>query len=850
MKSGGGRITIRGFILTASVIVSLLFFGGAYWANSRVFDQSVKNNALHSADTLAQVTFNSMFQLMSTGWTRAQVREFIDSTRRVAAGASYSVEIYRGDVVARRFGSIEQAAPDSVVRQVFHVGQAVKLEQDDRIRYLFPLKAQALCLRCHVNAAVGDVLGVIDVKQDLTPLIRDARREYFVSLALLAPIPVVVALLVTVFVNRRIDNSLRLFGRRIAKINRVGDLKHLAFGPNDFGFAEINRLFGHIETLVGRLRNVVVDKDLLEFEIKLLEKFIITSDVVRDWHEYVNRLLADIGGVIDVHALFSIFRADDGRLSFDAFWRAVPGDAMKAEFETRMRQHLPHGAGAVTILHHVAGRTATMLERVPAAPGARVESLMLEAPKIGGIVGIGVYADLAEDDPRVLVLRSVLSTLLNVIGSVKAINKYTKELEYYATRDPLTKRYNQRVFWELLSYEIHRAERHRSRFAVLMIDIDNFKVINDSHGHGTGDQFLREFADCVHEALRAGDVLARYAGDEFAVILPETDLGEAGAVAQRILDRVGAMVVVAPDGTPVRGAASIGMGMYPDHATDAKDLFLFADNMMYKAKAHGKGRVGIPTDTDMVEHFRSIGEKSKMVLNAIEQRRVVPYFQPIVRAADGRLEAVEVLSRIRLEDGRILAAAELIEIAERAGVIHRLDYLVIELALGHARGRSYTGEIFINISPRAIAVAEFAPTLRRLVRDSGVAAEQIVFEITERDTIKNVATLAEFIAQLRADGFRFAVDDFGSGFSSFHYLKRFPIDYIKIEGEFVANAADAKDWAFVQSIASLADTLDIRTVAEHVESREVLERVTRAGIGYAQGYFIGAPLDHIPDQPT
>jgi EAL domain-containing protein (putative c-di-GMP-specific phosphodiesterase class I) len=306
--------------------------------------------------------------------------------------------------------------------------------------------------------------------------------------------------------------------------------------------------------------------------------------------------------------------------------------------------------------------------------------------------------------------------------------------------------------------------------------------------------------------------------------------------------------MTAPDGARVRATASIGVSIFPDHATDAKDLFLFSDNMMYKAKSEGKNCVGMPTAKDVVEIFRNLGEKSFVIANAIEERRIIPHFQPIVSSQSGRLLAVEVLSRIDLGDCQIMGAHEFIELTEKLGLIHKLDYIVMDKTLEEVNRTGYQGLIFLNLSPRALVLGEFIREIRAIAAKYGIDPSRIVFEITERDTVKNISVLEKFVNELKLEGFGLAIDDFGSGFSSFHYLKRFPIDYVKIEGDFVVNMDnDPRDAAFVKSMAALTRELGIMAIAEFVESAEVLAHVRLAEIDFVQGFHVGRPA---PDLAT
>ena len=837
---------IRNFILVSSLVVGTLVFGGVWLSVGGLLDQVVKANAVRSSDAMARLTFSAMYQVMSTGWKRSQAEGFLRETQRAGGDSGLAIEIYRSKVVADLYDEIDQSAPDAVVTAALADGKPQRVDNGDAVRHIYPLVAQMACLRCHRNAEVGAVLGAIEVRQEFGPVLKEARRDLLLGLAVLLPLVALLAIAAVWWVSRRIERSADAMRADFEQVNTVSDLRQVALARHDLGFQEFNQVGDAFAALVEKLRGIAVDKDILTFEIGLLEKFVITSDVVRDWREYVGQLLTDINRVMPVHVLFSIFKIDDELFDLEVFWRGPHTPETREIMEAHIKAALADSPSfsdisSVALNHCVVDPNATLVEFLDYEVALRVKSFIVDTPRIGGIVGIGVHSETLEDETRHLVMESVLSTLLNVVGSVKAIYKYTRDLEYYATRDPLTDLFNQRVFWELASYEIGRASRHNYKFGVLLIDLDNFKVINDTHGHPTGDKYLQHFARKVQDALRAGDILARYGGDEFVALLPEADLEAVAAVAERVRSAIASMQVDIGAAQPLHGTGSIGLAVFPDHAENAKDLFLFADNMMYKAKAGGKARVAVPTEDDVVEVFRDITHKSALVLDAIEEQRIIPFFQPILDVAGRKIVAYEVLSRIEV-DGQLMRADEFIEIAEKMGVIHRLDALVIERALRSLNEMGHDGYIFINLSPRALVLNDFAKNVRRIVADSGVPHERIVFEITERDTVKNLALLERFLNELKIEGFKLAIDDFGSGFSSFHYLRRFPIDFLKIEGDFIANMLTSpKDHAVVTSIKSLAQEMGITIVAEYVESQEVLDELHKMGVHLAQGYFIGKP---------
>ncbi len=844
--------SLKGFLIRTAVLFSALGFLAIYWAASQAYNSGVRTTAINVSNQLALNTFNSMFQLMRQGWTRQQLEEFIKQLQSTNNDNSHSITIYRGENVTALFGAIEQPPIDAFNRRSIDKRSAqYQLSDNNQLRYSYPLLARNECLVCHSNVAKGDALGLIEVTQSLDAMMSNVQSDLLTRLAYLAPIPLVLILIIAFYINGRIQSAIKKLARRIESVNNISDLNNTDFRNSDFGFNELNQVGQQVENLTQRMRSFAVDRELLEFEIRLLEKFVITSEVVKDWREYVNVLLTDINTVMTAYNLFSIFKVDDELFDLEVFWYGPPTADTKQTMEDEIRKTLASTSwfGDLQLLkinHTIANRNMEPVDLALADIKLQTKSLFLEAPKIGGIVGIGVHVDISQDESRRLVMESILSTLMNVVGSVKAIYKYTQDLEYYATRDPLTDLHNQRVFWEMLNYEVMRAQRHEYSFGLLVIDLDNFKSINDGFGHSFGDRYLQEVARSIREALRGGDMLARYGGDEFTVILPETGLEQALEIAKRILRGMTQLDIKAPSGDPLENGLSIGTSIYPEHASNSKDLFMFADNMMYKAKADGKNRVYVPTEYDVIDVFKDISDKSLLISKAIKEKRITPYFQPMLRLSDEGPAAVEVLSRIVLEDSSVMGAHEFIEIAESMGLIHKLDFVVMEKAFEQINRENYQGLIFLNMSPRSLILSQFIPEVKKITANANIRPERVVFEITERDTVKNMTLLQKFVSELKSEGFLLAIDDFGSGFSSFQYLKHFPVDFVKIEGEFIANMVDdPKDSAVVRSIASLAHELNAKTIAEYVETAEVLEAVKEINITYAQGFHIRKPAPTI-----
>ncbi|MCX4188111.1 putative bifunctional diguanylate cyclase/phosphodiesterase [Methylophaga sp. OBS4] len=838
--------SIKAFIIRISVFFSALGFLLIYIAADRAYQESVKNSTIAATRQIASTIFDNLYQLQQKDWDTDEVEAFI--TEQQKRYGSYQITLHQLESLA----TTRTDPVNSLLKNTVKLQRLQQSYLNNTLRFTWPLAANTNCLTCSRNTATGDVLAVVEVAYDVSQLLSEARKSLLINLVYLSPFPFLLSLFVIAYLNRRINNSVDELEYSIEQVQRVADLSKLDLQNNLHGFSELNRIYGKVEKLSNKMRNMAVDKDLLEFEIQMLEKFVITSEVVRDWREYISLLLREINEVMPVYNLFSIFKVDDEMFALELFWLSPPSDDTRKQMEDAIRHNLSehplfHDQISMEVLHHTAIPDGQIISLDPEHIRLQTKSLVLDKPKIGGIVGIGVHSDISKDSTRMLVTSSILSTLINVVGSVKAIYKYTKDLEYYATRDPLTDLHNQRIFWEMLDYEVLRATRHDYKFSILMIDLDNFKNLNDSYGHSFGDKALQAISDVMRHALRSGDFLARYGGDEFAVILPESDIEQAQLVAQRIFDGLQSIDLYTPDkGERVDARLSIGMSVYPDHADSSRDLFMFADNMMYKAKSHGKNRAYTPDENDILEVFQDINEKSLRISKAIKDKAVIPYFQPLVSTENGETRAVEVLCRIKTDDGDIMGAHEFIEIAEKMGIIHNLDFVMLEKALQQVEAEDYDGMIFINISPRSLVLSEFLPEVERIVSKTNVSRERIVFEITERDTVKNMTLLEKFVSNLKSEGFKLAVDDFGSGFSSFHYLKHFPIDFVKIDGEFVANMVNnPKDHAVVRCISNLAHELQALTIAEYVESQEVLDAVRAIGITYAQGYHIRRPTPYI-----
>jgi len=431
-------------------------------------------------------------------------------------------------------------------------------------------------------------------------------------------------------------------------------------------------------------------------------------------------------------------------------------------------------------------------------------------------------------------------------GLMKTVHEYHVKLEELSIHDPLTGLYNRRKFEDFMRYEIIRSSRHGHRFSMIMIDLDNFKYINDTFGHPVGDLVLKELASLLSQGLRKGDVLARLGGDEFAILLPETDLNNGARVANKLHQSLANREFELPVGK-VHCTASFSLVSYPEDGNTESEIYSAMDVVLYKAKARGKNQV-MTADSKEDRSMMTVFRQGDYLRRALREDRIEAHLQPIIDLKDHSVNAYEVLVRIR-DDATIVPAGEFIEVAEKLGMAQEMDRAVFRKGLAHYAKvcRTYPAAcFFFNLFPQSFNDAAWVRGIPDMARNAGVPCERIVLELTEREALPNLTQVRAMIDELRGNGIRVALDDFGSGFSSFLYLKYLPVDYVKIEGSFVQQVVhDAHDRIMVEHINSMAHEFGLKTIAEFVEDEATARMLAEIGVDYAQGYYFGKP--HMPE---
>ena len=444
---------------------------------------------------------------------------------------------------------------------------------------------------------------------------------------------------------------------------------------------------------------------------------------------------------------------------------------------------------------------------------------------------------------------AVLAVGLDITDKKKDENK----IIWLAEHDVLTELYNRHKFSIEFEKILTRSKRFNHQGSLLFLDLDQFKDINDSCGHDTGDMVLKQIAKLLQSIIRETDIVARLGGDEFAIILTETEPGGAIILAEKIISQLADMNLNFND-THYKVTTSIGIVNFPLSELTIEELVSNADLAMYEAKSHGKNTwFKFELDGQSRKQLEVRVLWKQRIEDALEHNRFIFYYQPIMNIHTREVSHYESLIRMRGEDGTIYPPATFIQVAEQTGLIHHIDHLVLNEGINKQAELDKMQQnisLSLNLSGHAVDDALLLPMLKRLIHDSGVNPEHLIFELTETAAVADLLQAKELMDQLTELGCRFSLDDFGTGFASFRYMRELPVDIVKIDGSFISNLADnPDDQLFVKALVDVAKGMGKKTIAEFVENAETLALLHTFGVDYAQGYYIGKPEPEFLDGP-
>jgi diguanylate cyclase (GGDEF)-like protein/PAS domain S-box-containing protein len=440
--------------------------------------------------------------------------------------------------------------------------------------------------------------------------------------------------------------------------------------------------------------------------------------------------------------------------------------------------------------------------------------------------------------------RMYLAQILDVTDQ----RRFEEQLQHMADHDPLTGLENRRAFERAVEAQLAHVRRYGAEGALLVLDLDDFKAVNDTLGHHTGDELIMSVADVLRAEVRESDRVARLGGDEFAILLPKADETQARAVAQKLV------ATIREDRRILGGrawttTASVGVALFTPTRDTAEQVLVDADLAMYDAKEAGRDGYAIflPGERAASRTQARLAWMDR-IRGALEEDRFTLLAQPILDLGTGRVVHHELLLRMIDPDGDLVPPGSFLAIAERFGLVADIDAWVCRRAirtLAEHRGHDLTLEV--NLSGASIGSPELLETIESEIAAAGVDPRALIFEITETAAVSNIPRARAFADRLNALGCRFALDDFGAGFGSFYYLKHLPFDFLKIDGEFVRHCATSSvDRVIISSLVRVASGLGKRTIAEFVDHQSTIDTLRDLGVDMAQGYTIGrpAPLEH------
>ncbi len=445
-----------------------------------------------------------------------------------------------------------------------------------------------------------------------------------------------------------------------------------------------------------------------------------------------------------------------------------------------------------------------------------------------------------------IVLSFVFCLALFGAGAIRVSRRersHSQELLSQARHDALTGLPNRMAINDLLRDTIKAASEELSEFAVLFIDLDRFKDINDVYGHVVGDQLIVAAAKTIQSVLRDGDVLGRFGGDEFTIVLRNSNVDRASAITQRLLGAFQAPHEVADRHLQI--APSVGIAIFPEHGKDIETLIKHADTAMYDAKRKGGGSFSVYSEEQGAQVYQRLDIEHQL-REALKRDELFLVYQPIVNMLTGQVVGAEALLRWQVADERERQPIEFIGIAESSGLIISIGEWVLRTACAQAQAWNAAGRdlwVAVNLSAHQFQDPHLATKVATVLRETGLKASRLELEVTESAAMRDAEMSIRVLSGLKAKGVRIAIDDFGTGYSSLSYLKRIPADKIKIDKSFVDGVnIDLDDTSIVRTILALVNSLEKTALAEGIETEAQYMSLRGMGCQHAQGYWISRPL--------
>jgi diguanylate cyclase (GGDEF)-like protein/PAS domain S-box-containing protein len=634
------------------------------------------------------------------------------------------------------------------------------------------------------------------------------------------------------------------------ELKRAGRTTRLYVNPIDR-----ERVFARLEAQ-GIVRN---------FEYRLRRKDgreIVVLENSRAIHDEAGKLVAHEGTITDItERKVAETRVFEEKERAQVTLQSIGDGVVTTDAEGRVDYINPVAQDLTGLeIRHARGRPiAEIMTIVNEHTRATIENPVLRCLREGRVIALAENSVLLNSQGTEIPIQDsaapIRDRIGNVIGAVMVFHDVSREsrlfrqLSYQASHDSLTGLINRREFENRLVNALENSYTHDGRsHALLYVDLDQFKVVNDTFGHTAGDELLRQVTEMLQNNIRSTDILARLGGDEFGILLERCNEQRAVDVAEAIRSAVEAHRFVW-QGAFTNVRCSIGVVMIDKDSSSVATVMSSADVACYSAKDMGRNQVHLYQHSDASVRHEEMKWVSR-ITSAVEDHRLELFYQPIVAIGKQKTEArghYELLLRMRDEDGNLVSPDQFIPAAERYNLMSMLDRWVIRKALGELADRDADQvqarfTLAINLSGTSLSEDRFLEFVIEELKKQRLPEGAICFEITETAAISNLSRVIHFMGTLRKLGCKFSLDDFGSGLSSFTYLKNLPVDYLKIDGQFIRNVAeDFVDESMVRAITDVGRAMGIETIAERVETKQVLDKLSDLGIEFAQGFYLARP---------
>ena len=789
----------------------ILFFISVEWVISRFETQitaSVEARAVDTADGL----INGMNMLMLTGTISNPDNRKLLLKKMAQSKGIRELRIIRAKQVQDQFGPglPEEQAVDDLDREVITTGKTAfrKIKTEDggfMLRVVVPFIAQenfrgTNCLACH-HVKSGSVNGAASVTMDLTKeeaSIAEIKRLLWMGqLALQVLLSIIISLFVRILIVKNIAMPIKKLQTAMAEIRHSEDLSKRV--DIEEGNADIGEMANSFNALLESLQYATKRLDLFSQVFENSGEAIVITDAERN--------------IVAVNHAFTLMTGYDPA---EVLWKnpkLLSSGRQTPEFYQNMWKSINETG--------------------------QWQGEIWNRRKNGEIYPEWLSIGTVKDDQGKVV------NYISIFNDITQRKESEQHIQFLAHYDSLTKLPNRALFGDRLMQALAAAKRSDEKVALLFLDLDRFKSINDSLGHLSGDQLLQSVAARLKSCVREVDTVCRQGGDEFMVLLPGIERAEDAAhVAMKIVTSMSEAHFVEDSNLIV--TFSIGISIYPDDAGDSQAMIKNADAAMYHAKEKGRNNFQFFTPDMNAEASERLVLESDL-RRAVQQGEFVLHYQPQTDNRSGKVVGIEALIRWMHPDRGMISPAKFIPIAEDCGLINAIGEWVLRTACIQNKKWQDEGVLkvpmAVNISALQFHQKDFRDTIAHALRDSGLEPGYLELELTESITVKDVETTVRLLNELKLMGVLISIDDFGTGYSSLSYLKRFPIDKLKIDQSFVRDiTTDADDAAIVQTIISMGHGLRLKVIAEGVETAEQILFLKERQCDEIQGYYFSKPL--------